>query len=182
MSAILSGAVCRAFLPSLRQQMDLVGKDHRGKGHRDLLEGRSGRPSTTIRATVRSIIPTTWATGEGAYTPTLSAFTARCWEEQPGFDPWHRSLAGRDQPDAPRLSLTPVLPFRTTRPAGWPTNFFDARNRRHLGCSIPILSTENGYCGRKHRPRHLPRLAPDSHTGDARPARASRQDGREPAL
>ncbi|GIV75995.1 MAG: hypothetical protein KatS3mg050_0389 [Litorilinea sp.] len=95
-----------------------------------------------------------------------AAYTRRFYEtvanEQWGEDAWR----GRTLAEVNRLRLERCNPGSTVMddPACWLAyEYFDARVRRHLGRSIPILSTENGYLvGEDVDPRY-PATTPDLH-------------------
>ena len=97
---------------------------------------------------------------EGAsYTPRFYQTLAA---EEWGEDAWR----GRALHEINRLRLERCNPGTTIMDenACWLAyEFFDARNRRHLGRSIPILSTECGYLvGEDSDPRY-PATTPDLH-------------------
>ena len=95
-----------------------------------------------------------------------AAYTQRFYEtlanEAWGDDAWR----GRTLPQVNRLRYERSNPGATIMDdnACWLAyEFFDARNRRHLGRSIPILSTECGYIvGEDSDPRY-PATTPDLH-------------------
>jgi hypothetical protein len=95
----------------------------------------------------------------GSYTQRFYATLA---DEQWGEDAWR----GRALHEVNKLRLDRCNPGATIMDdnACWLAyEFFDARNRRHLGRSIPILSTECGYLvGEDGDPRY-PATTPDLH-------------------
>ncbi|MCB0086292.1 MAG: hypothetical protein KDE54_00135, partial [Caldilineaceae bacterium] len=144
---------------SCGSKWDLIGKIIE-KGHRDLLEGPVWQAIHNYSRNRPLDYPYDLGNQEGA------AYTQRFYrtllEEQPNFDPWHgRSLSEINQ--MRRDFANPGATIQDDTACWLAYEFFNARNRRHLGRSIPILSTENGYrVGENTDPRY-PATTPDLH-------------------
>lgn len=144
---------------SCGSKWDLVGKIIE-KGRRDLLEGPVWHAIHNYSRNRPLDYPYDLGNQEGA------AYTQRFYrtllEEQPGFDPWH----GRSLVEINKMRRDFANPGATVNDdtACWLAyEFFDLRNRRHLGRSIPILSTENGYLVGENTDPRYPATTPDLH-------------------
>ncbi|MCB0083178.1 MAG: hypothetical protein KDE47_19690, partial [Caldilineaceae bacterium] len=162
--ADIDAILTRGGMPSIPavscgSKWDLIGKIIE-KGHRDLLEGPVWQAIHNYSRNRPLDYPYDLGNQEGA------AYTQRFYrtllEEQPNFDPWHgRSLSEINQ--MRRDFANPGATIQDDTACWLAYEFFNARNRRHLGRSIPILSTENGYrVGENTDPRY-PATTPDLH-------------------
>lgn len=131
-----------------------------GRGRKDLFNGPVWQAIHNFSRNRPLDYPYDIGNQEGA------AYTQRFYEalanEQWGDDAWR----GRRLQQVNRLRYERSNPGATIMDdnACWLAyEFFDARNRRHLGRSIPILSTECGYIvGEDSDPRY-PATTPDLH-------------------
>ena len=138
---------------------DLVGKIV-ARGRKDLLNGPVWQAIHNYSRNRPLDYPYDIGNQEGA------AYTQRFYQtianESWGEDAWR----GRSLQEVNRLRLHRCNPGGTIMddPACWLAyEFFDARIRRHLGRSLPILSTECGYLvGEDGDPRY-PATTPDLH-------------------
>lgn len=138
---------------------DLVGRIV-ARGRRDLFNGPVWQAIHNYSRNRPLDYPYDIGNQEGA------AFTERFYRtiaaEPWGEDGWR----GRTLAEVNRLRIDRSNPGATVMDdaVGWLAyEYFDARNRRHLGHSIPILSTENGYLvGEDIDPRY-PATTPDLH-------------------
>ena len=138
---------------------DLVGKIV-ARGRRDLFDGPVWQAIHNYSQNRPMDYPYDIGNQEGAaYTQRFyAAIAAERWQE----DSWR----GRALSEVNQLRLERANPGATIMDdhACWLAyEYFDARNRRHIGHSIPILSTECGYLvGEDTDPRY-PATSPDLH-------------------
>ena len=121
---------------------------------------QSGRQSTTIRAIARSTIPTISAIRKARPIPTafIKSFREEPWEEH--------AWRGRSLQEVNRLRLdrcNPGMSSQDDHACFLAYEYWDSLNRKHLGRSLPILSTESGYLvGEDVDPRY-PATSPNLH-------------------
>jgi len=160
MEAILErGGMPAVPAVSCGSRWDLVGKMVE-KGRRDLFDGPVWQALHNYSRNRPLDYPYDLGNQEGA------SYTQRFYQtvrnECPGFDPWYgRSLAQINQ--MRRDYANPGATARDDTMCWLAYEYFDARNQRHIGHSIPLLSTENGYLvGEQIDPRY-PATTPDLH-------------------
>ncbi|MCC6167189.1 MAG: hypothetical protein IT329_08190 [Caldilineaceae bacterium] len=138
---------------------DLVGKIV-GRGRKDLFNGPVWHAIHNYGRNRPLDYPYDSGSQEGS--PYTQRFYQAIAGESWGEDAWR----GRSLQAVNKLRLERCNPGATVMDdhACWLAyEFFDARNRRHLGRSIPILSTEGGYLvGEDVDPRY-PATTPDLH-------------------
>lgn len=138
---------------------DLVGKivEH---GRKDLFEGPVWQPIHNYSRNRPLDYP--YDTGNQEGTPYTERFYQLIANEQFAFDPWHgRSLIEIDM--LRRENANPGASIHDDHACWLAYEFYNARIVRHLGRSIPILSTENGYLvGESTDPRY-PSTTPELH-------------------
>lgn len=138
---------------------DLVGKIIE-RGRKDLFEGHVWQAVHNYSRNRPLDYPYDIGNQEG------SSYTERFYQivanEQFNFDPWHgRNLSQINQ--LRREYANPGVTIHDDNACWLAYEFHNERNMRHLGRSIPILSTENGYLvGESTDPRY-PATTPELH-------------------
>lgn len=138
---------------------DLVGKII-SRGRRDLFDGPVWQAIHNYSQNRPMDYPYDIGNQEGAaYTQRFyAALASEDWQE----DAWR----GRALSEVNQLRVDRANPGATIMDdhACWLAyEYFDARNRRHIGHSIPILSTECGYLVGEDTDARYPATSPDLH-------------------
>ena len=138
---------------------DIIGKIVE-KGRKDLLDGPIWQAIHNFSRNRPLDYPYDIGNQEG--TPYTDRFYRTVSDERPGFDPWHgRPLYAINQLRAEHAN--PRATIADDHACWLAYQHFNQRHQHHLGRSIPILATENGYLISENTDPRYPATTPNLH-------------------